>query len=230
MRNNFLVRFFGVACLFLFMTNSYAVTLTEQREAFHKAESLLKKGDEAAFLTQMSSLKDYAMYPYLQYSWLKNNLDKEKEIKSFLSTYKDSRYTEILRDKWLASLANQGQWQRVVEFYQPSRKTAAQCYYQLALYKTGEKEAALATAKELWMEPQSQPPECNGLFAIFKKSSLFSQELVWKRFLAAMDKGKKKNLRLAGYLMKQMSSTDRKRAEFCLKIHKLSRKKIKYGY
>lgn len=226
MRNNFLVAIFWLGCLFLFTTNSYSATLTEQRESFLKAESLLKKGREADFLTQMNGLKDYAMYPYLQYRWLKNNLNKEKEIKVFLSTYKDSRYAEILRDKWLAAAAKQGQWQKVVEFYEPSRKTAAQCYYHLARYKTGEKQAALAEAKALWLKPRSQPPACNGLFAVFKKSSLFSQDLVWQRFLAALDKGKKKNLRLAGYLVKQMSSANKKRAQLCLKIRQMSRKKL----
>lgn len=195
------------------------MSLGAQREAFLKAEALLKKGDETAFLTEMNALKDYALYPYLQYKWLKENLHKEKEIQMYLKAYKDSRYAGHLRRKWLLSVAEKSQWQKFLEHYQDVGKTDLLCNYHLAQYKTGDRQTALKAAKELWLKPQSQPPECNGLFAVLKKSSLYNQELVWQRFKAAIRKGRKKSFRLAQYLAKEMTGEDRKSAQLWLKIH-----------
>ena len=219
MKNKFLLQFLLIAFWFSYMSTASAMSLETQREAFLKAETLLKKGDETGFLSEMNALKDYALYPYLQYQWLKNNLHKEREIQLFFTAYKDSRYAELLRQEWLLKLAEQGQWQKFLDNYQTSKKIALQCNYQLAKYKTGEQQQALEAAKNLWLEPYSQPPECNDLFSVFTKSSLFTQDLVWQRFKAALRTGKKRGFQLAQYLTKQMSGEEKRSAQLWLKVH-----------
>ncbi len=205
--------------LWLYALSISAMTLTEQRQAFFKAEKLLKKGDDAGFLAEMNGLRDYALYPYLQYQRLKAHLDKEKEIELFLTAYKGSRYASLLRRYWLISMAKKGQWTNFIEYYQPSKKIALQCYYHLAQYKTGEKEVALEATKKLWLKPESSPKACNALFDIFKTSSLYNQALVWKRFKTAIRKGKKRNIALARYLAKNMPASARKSAQLWLQVY-----------
>jgi soluble lytic murein transglycosylase len=218
-KNKLLMGFFLFISLWLYALSISAMTLTEQRQSFFKAEKMLKKGDEAGFLTEMNGLRDYALYPYLQYQRLKVNLGKEKEIKLFLTAYKNSRYANLLRRYWLVSMAKKGLWTNFIEHYQPSKKIALQCYYHLAQYKTGERINALEAAKELWLKPESSPKACNALFDILKKSSLYNQALVWKRFKAALRKGKKRNIALARYLAKNMSGSAKKSARLWLKVY-----------
>ncbi len=218
-KNNFLVCSFLLIYLLLTVFSVSAMSLTEQRDAFFNAEKLLKKGDETGLLVKMNMLKEYALYPYLQYQYLKTNLDKEKEIQVFLTTYKDSRYANLLRRYWLVSMAKKERWTDFIKYYQPSKKLSLQCYYHLAQYKTGETQVALKGAKTLWIYPQSLPKECNALFVIFKKSPLYNQDLIWKRFKAALRKGKKRNIALGRYLAKKMSGSARTSARLWLKVY-----------
>jgi soluble lytic murein transglycosylase len=218
-KNKLLMGVFLFISLWLYALSISAMTLTEQRQSFFKAEKMLKKGNDAGFLTEMNGLKDYALYPYLQYQRLKKNLNKEKEIKLFLTAYKGTRYASLLRRYWLVSMAKKGRWINFTEHYQPSKKVSLQCYYHLAQYKTGNREVALAAAKKLWLKPESSPKECNALFHVFKTSPLYNQALVWQRFKTAIRKGKKKNIALARYLAKNMSGSARKSAQLWLKVY-----------
>lgn len=218
-KNNFWVRGLLLVYLLLYTLVVSSMSLTEQRDSFFKAEKLLKKGDESAFLIEMNALRDYALYPYLQYQRLKTQLHKEKEIQLFLTAYKDSRYASLLRRYWLLSMAKKGQWTRFIEHYQPSKKMSLQCHFHLAQYKTGDTQVALEAAKKLWLKPQSAPKACHALFAIFKSSLLYDQDLAWKRFKMALRKGKKRNLALAHALVKNMPKSARKSAQLWLKVY-----------
>ncbi|MDQ7089526.1 MAG: transglycosylase SLT domain-containing protein [Methylococcales bacterium] len=219
MKNNFLMRGFLVICLLLTALPISALSLTEQREAFFNAEKLLKKGNETEFLIAKRGLRDYALYPYLHYHYLKTHLDKDKEIQLYLTAYNKSRYANLLRRYWLVSMAKKGQWTKFIANYQPSKKQSLQCYYHLAQYKTGETNLALKAAKGLWLSPTSLPKACNPLFSIFEKSSEYTQDLIWERFKIALRKGKKKNIALANYLAKTMSGSAKKSAQLWLKVY-----------
>jgi len=79
-----------VACFF-FPVQFLGNTLEQQRQDFLLAERLVEQGNDNAFLILSSTLADYPLYPYLQYQWLKNNLQQADKILAFLSAYKDTR-------------------------------------------------------------------------------------------------------------------------------------------
>jgi soluble lytic murein transglycosylase len=218
-KNNILVRSFLLIYLLLYTLIASSMSLTAQRESFFKAEKLLKKGDAIGFLTEMNGLRDYALYPYLQYQRLKTQLHKDKEIQLFLSAYQGSRYAHLLRRRWLISMAKKGQWTNFIKHYQPSKKVSLQCYYHLAQYKIGDSALALVAAKKIWLTPQSLPKACNPLLTLFEKSTVYNQALVWQRFQAALRIGKKRNISLAHYLAKNMPPVARKSARLWLKIY-----------
>jgi len=73
-------------CLVLFSGAVLGNTLSQQRNDFLQAEKLLAQGNNAAILDISAALIDYPLYPYLQYQWLKDNLQQADRILAFFSS------------------------------------------------------------------------------------------------------------------------------------------------
>ncbi|MDD1631472.1 MAG: lytic murein transglycosylase, partial [Methylococcaceae bacterium] len=121
--------------LFFFSSTVFSNTLEQQRQDFLLAERLIEQGNDNAFLTLSSTLADYPLYPYLQYQWLKNNLQQADKILAFLSAYKDTRYADLLRSKWLHYLADNERWIEFLLYYQANDNAALECQFYWAIYK-----------------------------------------------------------------------------------------------
>src|SRR5664279_3064038 len=97
-------------CLFLFSGVVLGNTLNQQRNDFLQSEKLIAQGNNVAFLHASATLIDYPLYPYLQYLWLKDNLQQSSQVLAFLTSYKETRYAGLLRFKWLDYLAKNERW------------------------------------------------------------------------------------------------------------------------
>ena len=191
----------------------------EQRTAFLQAEQFLLQHDNANFLVQMQTLKDYPLYPYLQARWLKKNLTQTADIETFLTTYKSSRDADVFRQDWLMALAKNQRWTKLIQYYQPdsdNKKAALQCYFAQAQYSTGQQEQALIAVQELWQKGITASA-CNEMFATFVQSSHFTEDVLWKRFSNGL-RTKKANLKLAAQLKQYMSPAAQKMADVWLKV------------
>ncbi len=191
--------------------------LTALRLLFLQAENALKRNKDAEYFLLADQLKEYPLYPYLQYQWLKKHLSYERQIKHFLEQHKSSRYAGKLKRKWLYHLAKQKQWPLFLEFYNISKETKLNCYHHLAQFNTGDKQTALEGAKKLWAVGYSQPRECDTLFVQLKKSSLFTQDLLWQRFDAALQNNKRN---LAVYIKNLMPQANHAVAQLWLNLHR----------
>ena len=190
--------------------------LDRLRTLFVEAETALKKKKDADYFILAAQLEEYPLYPYLQYKWLKKHLERERQVKHFLEEHSTSRYAGVLQRQWLNRLARKGQWETYLENYSAGNGTSLSCYYHLAQYNTGDKQAALEGAEKLWTVGRSQPKACDPLFAKLKKSSLFNQELFWQRFEAAIGNNKTS---LARYVKSLMTTGDQKTADLWLQLH-----------
>ena len=190
--------------------------LAELRKLFLQAEKALDSGKDARYFLLADQLEEYPLYPYLQYRWLKKHLDRERQVKHFLQEHGSSRYANALKRKWLYHLANKGQWQTFLQYYSTTSDKSLNCYYHRAQFKTGDKQAALEGAKQLWAVGYSQPKVCDPLFTELKKSSAFNQDLFWQRFIAAMQNNKTS---LAKYVKSLMTAGDQQTAELWLNLH-----------
>ncbi|MEQ1529218.1 MAG: transglycosylase SLT domain-containing protein [Methylococcales bacterium] len=191
--------------------------LAKQRNDFLLAEKLLSQGQEDGFLVVSAGLTDYPLYPFLQYQWLKDNLSRTDNILTFLLVNKESRYAGLLRGKWLTYLAEQQRWPELLQNYQPSDDTALACHYYWAMYKTGNTRPALAEAKRLWLVGNSQPNECEPLFAVFELSAAMTGDLIWQRYALALQEN---NVHLAEHLQRLLPESDRRVADLWLNVHK----------
>jgi soluble lytic murein transglycosylase len=187
------------------------------RQLFLQAENALKKNDDAAYFLLADQLKDYPLYPYLQYQWLKKNLEQEQQVKHFLTVHSSSRYAGMLKRKWLHHLGKTKQWSLIVQNQVTTKDATLNCYYHRAQFNTGNQRAALFAARDLWAVGHSQPRVCDPLFSQLKKSDLFTQDLLWQRFDAALKNNKTS---LASYVAGLMPKENQATTSLWLNLHR----------
>lgn len=204
-------------CLIFFSGTAWANRLEQQRNDFVQAEKSLAKGDRATFMRISAGLLDYPLYSYLQYQWLKDNLQQTEQIQAFLTAYKDSRYAGLLRGKWLDYLAKNQRWHDFIRHYQATSNVAIECQHRLAVYNTGDKTLALNGAKRLWLTGDALPQECDPLWSVLMQSADFNAALVWQRFELALGKD---NVAVADSLRRLLSPSDQILADLWLQVHK----------
>ena len=190
--------------------------LKSLRQLFLQAETAIKKDQNTEYFLLADQLKDYPLHPYLQYQWLKRHLNDETQIKEFLEQHKSSRYAKKLKRKWLYHLAKHEKWPLFLQNYSTSKETKLACYHHIAQFNSGNKQNALTGAKKLWVAGYSQPRECDPLFTQLKKSSLFTQKLLWRRFDAALQNNK---VSLAVYVKNLMPQAYHSTAQLWIKLH-----------
>ncbi|MBE9567954.1 MAG: transglycosylase SLT domain-containing protein [Proteobacteria bacterium] len=187
------------------------------RQLFLQAENALKNRDELNYFILSEQLKDYPLYPYLQYRWLLKHLDDQDQIEQFLQDNKTSRYADKLKRKWLRHLGKRKQWSLILQHPITTKDSTLNCYYHRAQFNAGNKIAALYGARSLWVAGHSQPKVCDPLFSQLKKSELFTQDLRWQRFEAALKNNKKQ---LASYISTLMPEEHQTTAQLWLKLHR----------
>jgi soluble lytic murein transglycosylase len=203
-------------------TDTESITFTDeeiaqQRQLFLQAESALQKKDDSSYFLLSDQLKDYPLYPYLQYKWLRKNLDRERQVKHFLQQYSSSRYAPKLKHKWLHYLGKHKQWSLLLENQVTTKNVTLSCYFHRAEFNSGNKSAALAGAQQLWAVGHSQPAVCDPLFSQLRKSALFTQYLRWQRFDAALKNNK---VSLASYVKTLMPDKYHATAQLWLNLHR----------
>lgn len=206
-----------IYCLVLMSATAFSHTLDQQRTNFLLAEKLIDHGSDDAFFKISLTLADYPLYPYLQYQWLKNHLDRSDRILVFLQTYKETRYAELLRSKWLNYLAEQQRWREFIQNYQANGNTALECQFHWANFNIGNKQQALNEAKRLWAVGASQPPECEPLFSALALSTQLTQDLIWRRFERALNEN---NVPLAEYVRRLFDRDYQGLADVWLQVHR----------
>ena len=94
-------------------------------------------------INDIKSLKNYPLYPYIDLSLIKRNIGKRpiKEIKQFISTYKDIPIIHSLRIYALKAKYKSQQWQDVISLYREGDKKQYQCMSLTAQYNTQKNDS-----------------------------------------------------------------------------------------
>lgn len=200
-----------VLSLMLFFTaagNTLAARLDDQRATFVKAEQALERGALSDFKRLSDSLRDYPLYPYLEYRALSKRLDRARstEVAKFLEDYRATPLADMLRASWLNRLAAQKRWQDFIHFYQPSQSVSRQCDHLNALIATGKAQEALPQVPGIWLYGKSRPDACDPVFTAWSGAGKLTGDMVWQRVAKAMEAGEP---RLAEYLARSLPSHDR---------------------
>lgn len=173
--------------------------LNEQRYHYERAKIALKKKNTSQFDEHYGYLDDYPLRPYLDYSLVKQHLNPISltPLDAFLNEYPDSYLSNRLRSQLVEQLAHRKRWEDFVYYYTPQIRSAKfNCYHLYALSQLGNTDI-LEEVSLLWSQGKSHPKACDPLFAWWKNKGAMSDDIIWTRFDAAMNK---KQRRLARYV------------------------------
>jgi len=187
--------------------------LTKQRALYQKAHKMLQAGDTKGYKTIKEQIKEYPLYPYLEFEEVQDQLSKlnQSDIDKYYTHFSDSPLSTRLNRNWRNHLYRNKQWQPLIEQFEkkPDKLARYQCQYHFAKLKTGEKKDALAAAGNLWQSAKSQPKACDPLFAEWIADGRMTSDKVINRFWLSV---RKRNHKLGRYLEKKLSRKDHKEA------------------
>lgn len=208
----------AVIILTILTTPVFAKSIESQRKDYLAAKKALDTKQYKTFGKIANTLKDYPLYPYLRYEYLRKHLWKVKdgEIITFLNRYPDVPVTSGLRKSWLKLLVKRGHWQTFLDNYTPQSDTTMQCYQLQARIKINNDTFLLEDIRSTWLAGKSLPPQCDPAFALLYKSNLMTNELVWERLRLSMQNNK---LSLVNYLSTRLDPEHKALAKKWVQIH-----------
>ncbi len=200
-----------LAALLLPLSPAHAdqdANLKQLRQQYSQAQKALQTGKMSKYRRLKKNLRDYPLYPYLEYAELTRRLSRtsSEQVLTFIDENPGTPLAARLHRKWLASLARGGRWQTLVAHYTPNDSKQLQCYYAKALLKTGQAERAMTVVSEYWLTGKSLPKACDPVIQAWHKSGELTDELVWDRIRLTMQDGRP---RLARYLGRYLSDSQR---------------------
>lgn len=221
---------------------SHAESLQIQRVRYHNTLAAIEAGDLEEARKNLPSLKDYPLYPYIDYALLTHRLENlsPQAAEAFAAKYSDSLLVAKLRKAWLNYLLEQKKYAYFLQQYakiEEAPPTKLFCDYLWALIKTDKQQQAFAEIPELWSRPYSQPENCDRVFHVWYQAGHPSIHQAWERIFLAINA---KNIKLATYLGRYLQPKDQHQLALLLSLDKepnpkavlkkLSGKAQYYGY
>ena len=184
-------------------TQSPALTqdpMLEFRANYRLAMRDLKAQRYTSFRKRQAEMADYVLAPYLDFHYhrVRANRLSAKQVTDFQARYPDFLFSDRLRNAWLLRLPERGLWNDYLAHYVDSSNTTRRCYYVRALYRSGEKKAALDLVAPLWIAGRSQPKACDSLFKTWIDAGYLTDDHVWQRIQLALPRNE---ITLARYLL-----------------------------
>lgn len=193
--------------------------LREQRRAYTAALQAINSGDTSQFTRLRAPLDDYPLAIYLDYFQLARQPGAVSPAAAaqFLQRSAD---TPLANRFLVLYLREAGKAQRWPEFLQamPGEPNSPdlKCYFFRAQLAQGNRDAAWAGARRLWVEGKSQPRACDPLFAAWEHAGGLTDEIVWTRLLNVFDAGEQSLLQ---YVAKKSSAALRPWADKLLALY-----------
>ncbi|WP_226571965.1 murein transglycosylase [Mangrovibacter yixingensis] len=201
---------FAAASLCL-LTASHAVwadSLDEQRQRYSAIKQAWDKQQMDVVQQMMPGLKDYPLYPYLEYRELTSDLQNETAVAvtQFVHQYPTMPISRTLTTRFINELARRSDWKGLLAFSptEPST-TEAKCNYYNAKWQTGQTSAAWVGAHKLWQTGRTLPLACENLFTAWLASGQQSADDYLSRIVLAMKSG---NTSLVNSLAGQLPDND----------------------
>jgi soluble lytic murein transglycosylase len=191
-------------CLFTVSSAVHADSLDEQRSRYSQIRQAWDNHQMDVVDQLMPTLKDYPLYPYLEYRQLTDDLMNEPAVSvtQFVQANPTLPSARTLKNRFVNELARREDWRGLLAF-SPDKPgtTEAQCNYYYAKYNVGQTQDAWDGAKTLWLTGKSQPNACDPLFSAWRASGTQDPLAYLERIRLAMQAG---NTRLVISLANQM--------------------------
>jgi soluble lytic murein transglycosylase len=182
-------RFFAVLLLL-----SSPVLAQSPQDIFSAAQQAYKKQDARALDQYAANLQaqNYVLVPYVDY-WsmlLKLETAEPATVRDFLVRYAELPFADTVRAEWLKKLGKRQEWPLFFEEL-PNlsiENAAVSCLAILGRAEKGQ-ATALVEGRSLWLRGNSQPAECDVLYARMVEQGILTSEDIWKRTHLALESG-----------------------------------------
>ncbi|NVK41317.1 MAG: transglycosylase SLT domain-containing protein [Oceanospirillaceae bacterium] len=198
----------------LLANTSYATApdpFGEQRARYQQATAALESGDMERYRNLKQDLKQYPLFPYLEYAELERSLSgaSQTQVDRFFAAHGDTLLAPRLQRRWLRELASRNDWRGLLQAdaKMPVDGTRYECLVLRARLNTGDIKGAYARAADLWNTGESQPESCDPLFDSWIAAGLLTSDIAYSRFWKAVDNGR---LSLARYIDRYVTRSDQK--------------------
>jgi soluble lytic murein transglycosylase len=174
-----------------FSSQSQSAYSSEQL-AFLAAEKAYSHNDMGTYLKLKKSLKDYPLYPYLEYKERIKYLDAQhrSDVDEFIKTYSDSPLASRLKYRFINTLASKNEFELLQEYYSYGTNARLDC--QILEYKlnngTPLKELS-DDIEDLWSVPKSQHKACDPVFNRWMKAGNPNHTTAYHRFYRTAHEG-----------------------------------------
>lgn len=194
----------------------------QQRLDYRRAVHALRQGRSGEYRRRAARLAGYALEPYLRYYEAQGRLSRLRagKAQALRAELADTPIAERFFRQWLNAQAKQGRWDVYLDNYEPSASPTARCNYLRALYRSGERKAALAQVRDLWVAAESMPKTCDPLFEAWIGAGHLTQETVWARLTLALDA---REVGLARYLVRFFDAANAPAGQLYLQVHRRPR-------
>ncbi|CNE72511.1 murein transglycosylase [Yersinia nurmii] len=193
-------------CLVTASGAASADSLDAQRQRYQQVKQAWDSNQMATVEQLLPTLRDYPLYPYLEYRQLTQDLSQVSaaQISDFLSRNPTLPPARSLSSRFVNELANREDWRGLLSFSpQPPKPVAARCNYYYAKWATGEQQVAWDGASEIWLNGQSLPGSCDKLFTVWQQAGHQTPLATLARMRLALKEG---NASLVNFLLKQLPS------------------------
>lgn len=200
------VKITGFFCLLFSAPLAFSSNLEQQRELYHEAIQAIENKELKKFNQLKKKLKNYSLYPYLEYRRILLDLDEMpyKAVKAFEKKYAKLPFSDNVKSRYLTVLANKKRWKTYIKYQkQAPISEEHQCNYYYAHSQVGKKKLAMEGAKKLYLSGGNISASCNKLFDVLEKKGKLTDDLILERMLLVFERG---NKRLLSYLSNQLSS------------------------
>ena len=193
--------------------------LKPQREQFLQAREALQEKRMDDFERLSAGLRDYPLYPYLEFDKLRESIQQasNRKIAAFIKRYRKLPVSWRMRQSWLYELARRKDWARFLKEYKGTQPVKLQCYRLQAQLETRRSKSFVDDALKLWLVGKSQDDACDPAFSYLSENGHITTSLIWKRIRLAM---KNNRISLADYLARGLPAKDRRWVELWKEAHR----------
>jgi soluble lytic murein transglycosylase len=194
------------ACLLTVSSAAHADSLDQQRSRYAQIKQAWDNRQMDVVESLMPTLRDYPLYPYLEYRQLSGDLMNTPSlaVTNFVQANPTLPPARTLKNRFVNELARREDWRGLLAF-SPDKPgtTEAQCNYYYAKYSVGDAQGAWEGAKTLWLTGQNRPNACDKLFSVWRSSGTQDPLAYLERIRLVMKAG---NTGLVKALASQMPS------------------------
>ncbi|WP_034912139.1 murein transglycosylase [Erwinia sp. 9145] len=183
----------GIAGALLVITSTaQADSLDAQRSRYQQIKQAWDSNQMDTVAQLMPTLRDYPLYPYLEYRQLAQDLDQETglAVNAFLQRYPTLPPARSLPSRFVNVLAYRQDWRGLLVFSPEMPKpVSAQCNWYYAKWSTGQQQVALDGAKTLWLRGTALPTACDKLISVWQAAGQQTPIATLARIRLAMKEG-----------------------------------------